>query len=164
MEQLQAISLIKASEEDAEELADISRRAFHTDVDCGSPWGESGPPGYDSPQAQARLMRECDYYKIVGGGAIVGAIMAIRRGDRHYECCGLFVDPQVHNRGIATAAFDLIWEMVPDAKRWTVGTPAWNTRTNHFYRKLGFVKVGEDGPDGVIYEKMMDGIPQEETR
>ena len=81
--------------------------------------------------------------------------MVIKSKDRYYECCGLFVDPEYHNRGIATQAFDQLWDEYPDAERWKVGTPAWNTRTNHFYQKLGFFKVGTDGPDGVVYEKVM---------
>ncbi len=154
MEQLNGVRLVKARQEDAARMADISKRAFHSDVHCGSP-GEGGPPGYDSPEAQARYMRGCDYYGIFFGDVIVGALMAIKREGRCYECCGLFVDPEYHNQGIATRAFDLLWEKYPDAECWRVGTPVWNTRTNHFYPKLGFFKVGTDGPEGVVYEKVM---------
>jgi GNAT superfamily N-acetyltransferase len=150
---MEEIKLEKAREENAEKLADISKRAFHTDVHVGSPWGESGPPGYDSPEAQVRFMNGCDYYEIRYGDALVGAIMVLRKKTAHYECCGLFVDPEYHNRGIATRAFELIWAMYPEAKGWTVGTPAWNERTNYFYQKLGFVKTGTDGPDGIVYER-----------
>jgi GNAT superfamily N-acetyltransferase len=101
-------------------------------------------------------MGGCDYYKILCGDRILGAIMVLEKEGQCYECCGLFVDPEYHNRGIATRAFDLIWLKYPDAERWIVGTPAWNHRTRHFYQKLGFVKVGTDGPDGVVYEKVMD--------
>lgn len=152
---MKAVTLVRASEKNAEELADISRRAFHTDLHVGSPGGESGPPGYDSPEAQVRFMNGCDYYEIRYGDVLVGAIMVLQKSAAHYECCGLFVDPEYHNRGIATRAFELIWTMYPHAKRWTVGTPAWNERTNHFYQKLGFVKAGVDGPDGIVYERRM---------
>ena len=81
--------------------------------------------------------------------------MVLPKGDRQYECCGLFVDPDYHNRGVATRAFELVWAIYPDAELWMVGTPAWNTRTNYFYQKLGFVKVGTDGEDGVVFEKRM---------
>ncbi|MCP4543375.1 MAG: GNAT family N-acetyltransferase [Chloroflexi bacterium] len=155
MQNANGVRLEKARKENAERLADISKRAFHTDVHCGSP-GKGGPPGYDSPQAQARFMRGCDYYEILLGDVIVGALMAIKRKDRYYECCGLFVDPEYHNQGIATRAFDQLWDKYPDAERWKVGTPVWNTRTNYFYQKLGFYKIGTDGPDGIVYEKVMD--------
>jgi hypothetical protein len=39
------------------------------------------------------------------------------------------------------------------AKRWTLGTPAWNRRTRHFYKKVGFVEVGEDGHGGILFER-----------
>ena len=152
---MQEIRLAKADEANAETLADISKRAFHTDAHVGSSWGESGPPGYDSAEAQARYMNGCDYYEIHVGDLTVGAIMVLQKEAAHYECCGLFVDPQYHNRSIATRAFELVWELYPDAQRWSVGTPAWNRRTNHFYRKLGFVQIGTDGPDGVVYGKDM---------
>jgi GNAT superfamily N-acetyltransferase len=153
MRELNRIELVKAREESAARLADISRRAFNSDVDCGAPAAEGGPPGYDSPAAQVRFMRSCDYYEIHCDADLVGAVMVLKQRDRAYECCGLFIDPDYHNRGIATRAFDLLWELYADAKLWTVGTPAWNERTNHFYPKLGFAKVRTDGKDGVIFEK-----------
>ena len=64
----QTIRLVKARAQHAAELADISKRAFHTDVHCGSPYdAPGGPPGYDSPRAHARFMKECDYYEILRG-------------------------------------------------------------------------------------------------
>ncbi len=62
-------------------------------------------------------MNGCDYYEIWYGDALVGAIMVLKKNVAHYECCGLFVDPEYHNRGIATRAFELIWTMYPHAKR-----------------------------------------------
>jgi RimJ/RimL family protein N-acetyltransferase len=150
-----AIRLVKARTQNAEKLADISKRAFHTDRDCGSPYDTpGGPPGYDSPRAHTRFMRECDYYEIWRGKELVGAVMAICRAPRQYECTGLFVEPEVHNQGIATRAFDLLWQEYPLAKRWTARTPEWNTRTRHLYEKLGFVLVGKERREGVVYERV----------
>jgi RimJ/RimL family protein N-acetyltransferase len=154
MEQ-QTIRLVKARVQDAEKLADISRRAFHTDVHCGSPYDTpGGPPGYDSPRAHTHFMKQCDYWEIRRGKELVGAAMAIRRAPRKYECTGLFVEPEYHNQGIATQAFGLLWQEYPLAKRWIVRTPEWNTRTRHLYEKLGFVLVGTEGRKGVIYERI----------
>jgi len=47
-------------------------------------------------------MKNCDYYKILYDDVIVGALMVLKKEEQHYECCGLFVDPEYHNRGIAT--------------------------------------------------------------
>jgi GNAT superfamily N-acetyltransferase len=154
---LQSVCLVRANPANATALADISRRAFHTAMDCGSPYDTpGGPPGYDSPTAHRRFMRECHYYEILYRGKLVGALMVVERGPDHCECTGLFLDPKVQNKGIAARAFELIWERYPQARRWTVNTQAWDRRTNHFYPKVGFQKVGDDGQGGVWYERIID--------
>lgn len=153
------VSLEQAAEADAEELANISKRAFHSDVDVGAPGKEGGPPGYDSPEFQVRLMKWCDYYKILYDGQLVGGFIISKKGPGHYECSRIFVDPEFQNRGVATRSFELVWTRYPDQKIWTLGTPEWNVRTKHFYEKIGFVQIGwtRDEPDwqGRYYEKIM---------
>ncbi len=50
---MRAVTLVRASEKNAEELADISKRAFHTDAHVGSPWGESGPRATIHPKRRS---------------------------------------------------------------------------------------------------------------
>jgi GNAT superfamily N-acetyltransferase len=148
------VQLVRAADEHAALLAEMSRRAFHTDVTCGAP-SEVGPPGYDSAEAHLRFMRTSDCLEIVCANDIVGAVMILSHGAGHYEYCGLFVDPARHNRGIAARALELTWRRYPDAARWTAETPAWNTRTAHFYEKLGFRRITPVGAADVVYEKTM---------
>ncbi len=151
------IRLERAEEGDAEELASISRRAYDSDTKVGGS-GPGGPPGYDSPSSQRRFMGFMDYYKIILNNNIVGGIFS--RGKKHRVLEGIFVDPPHHNKGIASRAMELLWEMYPDAQLWTLGTPEWNVRTRHFYEKLGFVQVGwekgESNWRGIWYQKVMD--------
>ena len=148
------MALKKARPTDAATLAAISERAFHSDVHCGAPPGPpGGPPGYNSAQWQSMMMRMGDYYKILVDGQIVGGVIVFRKAPREYELGRIFVDPDFQNQGIGTQAFDFLWEEFPLAKRWTLGTPAWNRRTRHFYRKVGFVEIGEDGHGGILFEK-----------
>lgn len=135
------IRLIRAKTEDAERLADISKRAFDSDIYVGAP-EEGGPPGYDSPESHVDLMKRCDYYKILYNGRIVGAFIVAKKRGGHYACQRMFVDPEFQNQGVATRAFKMVWEMYKDAKVWTLDTPEWNIRTKHFYEKLGFAQVG----------------------
>jgi GNAT superfamily N-acetyltransferase len=144
----------KARSQDADALAKVSRRAFHSDIDCGAP-GLGGPPGYDSPQWQRRMMRIGDYYTIVLGEEIVGGLIVFRKAPREYELGRIFVDPDFQNRGIGAQAFEFLWQEFPLARRWTLGTPAWNRRTRHFYRKVGFDEVGEDAHEGILFERRM---------
>ena len=141
----------KARAGDAEALARASEQAFHTDVHYGSP-GIGGPPGYDSAEWQKRMMDIADYYTIVSDGSIVGGIIVFRKGARQYELGRIFVDADCQNQGLGTQAFEFLWKEYPLAKRWTLGTPAWNYRTRGFYKKVGFVEIGEDGHGGILLE------------
>jgi GNAT superfamily N-acetyltransferase len=142
----------KARSSDAEALAQASERAFHSDIHCGAP-GIGGPPGYNSAAWQARMMRFADYYTILAGERIIGGIIVLRQEIRQYELGRIFVDPDFQNRGTGTQAFSFLWETYPLAKRWSLGTPAWNRRTRHFYKKVGFVEIGPDGHGGILFER-----------
>jgi GNAT superfamily N-acetyltransferase len=142
----------KARPSDANDLARISERAFHSDIHCGAP-APGGPPGYNLAAWQARMMRLADYFKIVVEDQIVGGIIVLRKAARQYELGRIFVDPDWQNQGVGTQAFEFLWEEYPLAKCWTLGTPAWNRRTRHFYIKVGFVEVGGDGRGGILFER-----------
>ena len=142
----------KAKPKDASTLARISERAFRSDIHCGAP-GLGGPPGYKSEQWQRRMMQMGQYYKILANDQIVGGIIVFRKETRHYELGRIFVDPDFQNQGIGTQAFEFLWQEFPLAKKWTLGTPAWNCRTRHFYKKVGFVEVEQDGRGGILLEK-----------
>ena len=144
----------KARSQDAPALAEASKRAFHSDVHCGAPPGPpGGPPGYDSPQWQRKMMRFGDYFTIMVGNRVVGGFIVFRKAAREYELGRIFVDPDFQNQGIGTRAFEFLWQEFPLSKRWTLGTPAWNRRTRHFYRKVGFEEIGEDVHEGILFEK-----------
>jgi RimJ/RimL family protein N-acetyltransferase len=142
----------KARSGDANRLAQVSERAFHSDIDCGAP-GLGGPPGYSSAAWQSKMMRLGDYYVIEIEGQTVGGLIVLRKGTREYEVGRIFVDPDFQNQGIGTEAFQFLWKQYPLAKRWSLGTPAWNRRTRHFYKKVGFVEIGEDGHGGILFER-----------
>lgn len=155
------VLLEQAEEGDAEDLASISKRAFHSDIDVGAPSPESGgPPGYDSPSFQKRVMKMLVCYKILLDESIVGGLYISSRGKQHRVVERIFVDPPFHNRGIATQAMEILWGMYSSVQLWTLGTPEWNVRTRHFYEKLGFLQVGWEGEDtdwrGMWYQKVMD--------
>ena len=146
------ICFVKAGASDADTLAQISERAFHSDIHCGGP-PESGPPGYKSAAWQAKMMRLGDYYKIIGENQIVGGLIVFRKGPGQYELGRIFVHPDYQNQGIGAQAIEFLWKEYPLAIRWTLGTPAWNRRTRHFYRKVGFVEIGGDGRGGILFER-----------
>ena len=147
------VRLAKATASDAETLASISERAFHSDIDCGAP-GLGGPPGYSQPEWQRKMMRVSDYYTITLGDRVVGGCIVFITATREYEVGRIFVDPEVQNRGIGAAAFEALWRAYPLARRWTLGTPEWNHRTREFYPKVGFTEVGQDESGGILFERV----------
>jgi len=146
------IQLVKARPTDATTLAQISERAFDNDVHYGAP-GLGGPPGYKSAEWQTKMMHLGDYLKIVLESQIIGGIIVFRKRAREYELGRIFIDPDCQNQGIGTQVMELLWQEYPFAKCWTLGTPAWNRRTRHFYQKVGFVEVGGDGRGGILFER-----------
>ena len=128
-----------ATREDAKILAEISKRAFDYDVNYGAK-GKGGPPGYDSPEFQAKMIEATvtAYYKILSDDTIIGGFwVRTNRGGR-YALDRIFIEPEFQNQGIGTKAFEFIFEEFPEAKTWVLDTPAWNQRTRHFYEKIGF--------------------------
>jgi GNAT superfamily N-acetyltransferase len=90
---------------------------------------------------QTKIARgEC--HKISLGGTIIGGITVIDQGRGHFHLEVLVVDPDHHNKGIGTQAMAFIERTFP-AIVWTLDTPTYATRNQHFYERLGFVRVGE---------------------
>ena len=144
----------KAGAKDAKELARASWRAFDNDVHYGAS-GPGGPPGYKSERWQSRMMRVGKYYKILDDYRIIGGFIVFDKGNGHCELGRIFIDPDYQNRGIGAQAIEFMERAFPQARRWTLGTPRWNRRTQHFYEKMGYVMIGSDGPEGILYGKII---------
>ena len=151
----------KAKPKDAKELAWASWRAFDNDVNYGA-LGKGGPPGYKSERWQSRMIRIGKYYKILDDLRIIGGFVVFEKGNEHYELGRIFIDPDYQNQGIGALAIEFMEKQFLQAKTWTLGTPQWNRRTQHFYEKMGYVKIGRDGPNGIRYGKIMREPPTEE--
>jgi len=149
---MEKMTLRLANPKDASALAELSKRAFHTDIICGGQ-GEGGPPGYDSPVWQARMMKRSKYYKFLLGERIIGGAIVIQKGIDQYCIGRIFIDPDQHRKGLGVEAMNLLFAQYPQAKKWTLETPPWNERTKAFYLKLGFTIVGETKED-IFFEKI----------
>ena len=128
---------------DAEALVKVQIAAFHDDARLYPGVELGGPPGYDSVEVMLRKIREDKCYKIVYDGQIIGGIIVVDQGQGHFHLDVLDVDPAYHNRGIGTQAMQFIERTYPAAQIWTLNTPGYALRNQHFYEKFGYVKVGE---------------------
>lgn len=154
-----SVVLRRARPEEADALAEISTRAFHSDHAVGGPV-TGGPPGYDDPAWQQRMMSAGRYHALVVDEALVGGAIVFGTGPASFELGRIFLDPEQHGRGIGKQAMALLFAAYPGARRWTLDTPVWNRRTRRFYEGLGFVEVGRSqepgGPELVVYQKEME--------
>lgn len=136
------VSFERAAPDDVEALVQAQIRAFHYDSVLYPGVVEGGPPGYDSVEATFKKMTENEFYKIVVDGQIVGGIILFEREPGHFHLDVLNIVPEYQNYGIGTQAIKFIEEAHP-ATKWTLDTPAYAIRNQHFYEKFGYVKVGE---------------------
>lgn len=154
-----AITFERATLNDVPALVEVQTRCFDDDSRRFAGQEGGGPPGYDSAQWQIQMFRQASaYLKIVEDGRIIGGIIIFRVGrdphGTHYEVGRIYLDPDCQNRGIGTLAMRHIEEAFPKVKRWTLGTPVWATRNHHFYEKVGYKRVRQDGEE-IRYEKRM---------
>jgi ribosomal protein S18 acetylase RimI-like enzyme len=153
------VELRKAEKRDMYALTETQIRTF-VDDNKHKPAGCSleGPPGYNSVKWNAHWIEKTPYYKILSNGQIVGGLILFDMGDDHFELGRIWVAPEFQNQGIGQAAMKTMFELFPDVKKWTLGTPSWSIRNQHFYEKMGFVRLRETEVDpklgwsGIEYE------------
>ena len=153
------VRIERATIEDAERLTETQTHTFEDDNKLKSPGcSMEGPPGYDSVDWNAEWIGRTPYYRILLDDRIVGGLIVFDMGQGKYELGRIWVDPHFQNRGIGQQAIRLMLEAFPEATKWTLGTPSWAARNQHFYEKMGFVKVRETEVDpelgwsGIEYE------------
>ena len=141
------LQFVKAGTADALTLNGISKRAFDSDVEVGSP-GPCGPPGYMSVPYHTKMARNNCLYKLTDNGLIVGGAILFLDKDK-LNVGRIFVSPENHRKGYGIFMMEKIEEMFPDVKEITLDTPVWNKRTNDFYTKLGYIKTKQN--DEFVY-------------
>jgi len=148
-----------AAMSDAEVLTEISRRAFEHDVNYGAS-GPCGPPGYDSADSQREMIRSGRFFKVLEQDRLVGGFVLFRLEDGSVEFGRAFIEPECQNKGIGTELLGFAESVFPETDRLVLDTPAWNLRTQHFYEKSGYVKIGEiNTGEGFLlfqYEKRLE--------
>lgn len=151
------ITIERAAAADAEDLVKVQIAAFHHDAELYPGVEIGGPPGYESVKQMREKIEQDESYKIVYEGECIGGLVVFEKGQGHYHLDVIFLDPAYHNLGIGTQAIEFIERTYP-ARRWTLDTPQYAVRNQHFYEKFGYVKVAEheadDGTRLFAYEKV----------
>ena len=137
------IDFALATPVDAADLVKVRFEAFHDDARLYPGVEIGGPPGYDSVEETLATIAHGECYKKVSlDGEIIGGMTVIDQGAGHFHLGVLAIDPAHHNQGFGTQAMGFIERTFPAAV-WTLDTPTFATRNQHFYERLGFVRVGE---------------------
>ena len=153
------ISIERATAADADELVKVQIAAFHHDSVLYPGIELGGPPGYDSVEHMLDNIHQYECYTIADAGRCIGGIVAFDKGEGHLHLDLIFIDPAYHDRGVGTQAMQFIEQAHP-AVLWTLDTPQYAVRNQHFYEKLGYVNVREylEGDFPLIaYEKRSIG-------
>ena len=146
-----------ATSSDCADLTDTSRCAFDADAEVGAP-ELGGPPGYDSVEWHRRMLDEASVFTITtGDGVVIGGAFAFPPTSPNELYLGrIWLEPEHQNRGLGREAMARLEKLFPQVRRWTLGTPTWNTRNQHFYQRCGYEIIGPEGEDGVLFEKIID--------
>ena len=157
------VEITKIVEEDIPGLTRAMSRAFDDDARKYLGRDKGGPKGYDNGDFFRKWLfsyDECEGYKIVANGEIVGGTLVWLAKDNNNIWGNVFVDPAWQNKGVGTRAWEFIERCYPAARSWTLNTPGYATGNHKFYEKLGFERIREedttDHPGkSFIYRKMM---------
>ena len=141
--------------EDIKNIVEMSKRAFHTDINVGGSKGDY-PPDYDSLLWHKQMADEGHLYKAISDNKLVGAaVLFIDENLKRLYVGRIFIDSAFHKKGYGIKLMESIETHFPCIHQIDLDTPSWNVRTNSFYQKIGYTKVkNEDG--FVFYHKNLD--------
>lgn len=136
-------------------LAEISKKAFDTDVFVG---GKSigGPPNYDSVKWHEKMISQGNLSIITLEGKIIGGIVLFNdKYNKEIMYVGrIFIDPDFHRHRYGSEVMNIIEKKNSLIKYWRLETPDWNIRTNTFYKKIGYVEMERKG-HSVFFQKIV---------
>jgi aminoglycoside 6'-N-acetyltransferase len=118
-------------------------------------------PGYDRPRVESEFLGaepDLTIYAIDVAGRLAGSIQSYEEteADFRHANIDLFVDPDLHGRGIGSAAIRRLAGILIDDKghhRLTIDPAADNAVAIQVYEKVGFRPVGRMRE----YQRMADG-------
>ena len=116
------LQFMKAGSSDALVLNAISKLAFDSDVEVGAP-SAGGPPGYMSLKYHMKMAKSGHLFKLTENGLIIGGAVLFRNGDT-LNIGRIFIDPKHFRKGYGTLMMREIEAQFPDAKLFTLDTPA----------------------------------------
>ncbi|GIP24651.1 GNAT family N-acetyltransferase [Paenibacillus sp. J22TS3] len=139
------LKLERAIKDDAQRLAEIQKASFDEESKHFNNNEIGGPSGYDSSSWQEEMMQNCEYFKVLLDGEIIGGVLILIESSEAHNLGRIFIDPNFQNQGIGMRVIEEIEGIYSGCKKWWLDTPSWSVKNHHFYTKCGYSKVGEEG-------------------
>lgn len=144
--------LERAIKYDANKLAEIQKASFDDESRRFNNSEFGGPVGYDSARWQEEMIEQCEYFKILLNGEIIGGAIIVIETNQVHNLGRIFIDPNFQHQGIGMKVMQEVERKFPGSAKWWLDTPNWSVKNHYFYTKCGFAKVREEG-DLYIFEK-----------
>jgi len=143
------ISLIRATDIDAERLLEIQKEVFVPIYEKYQDHGTS--PVNQSMERFLKRFDMGDYYKILYQNTLVGSVFVYEKEPGTMRLHIINILRKYQNKGIAQEVMSRLEGMYPQAESWELDTIQTERRNCYLYEKMGYVQSGEVR---VINEKM----------
>lgn len=143
------VTIERSNNSEAETLVRAQVESFHSDAVFYPGVEEGGPPGYDSVEFMRRKIAEDVAYTIRADGDIVGGMVLFEKTSGHLHLDVIFIVSAMQSKGVGSKAMIFLSETYPGI-RWTLDTPVYAVRNQHFYEKFGYLRGPEFEEDGIL--------------
>ncbi|GAA0069920.1 GNAT family N-acetyltransferase [Clostridium sardiniense] len=154
--ELKGVKLERVLEEDLEKIRDMMIKIFKDET---FKWFKDGNkpfiPGYNSIDMQRYHTWDNKYYKIIYNENLIGVTLISYTGKEHARIDRLYIIPEYQGIGIGKDVINLIEDMFPNVKIWTLDTIKESVRNHKFYEKMGYKLIEEDDEER-YYNKILN--------
>lgn len=164
------ITIIKATNNDAEKLTEIKKRTFDEEVNKWLTNREDvidyniQPPGYSSIEMTKYMIRELEYFKVLQNEEIVGGIIVTISGKSYGRIDRIFIDPSYQGKGIGSRVINLIEDEFPNVRIWDLETSSRQTNNHYFYEKMGYKTTFESDDEYGYMKKTEKSLEENVVR
>jgi SAM-dependent methyltransferase/GNAT superfamily N-acetyltransferase len=148
-----AIEISKATYDDAEKIAILTRLAYQGECDQ---YGLTNKfPNYPTTESVREDIDTYEYYKVLYNKSLVGGIYLVIK-DNTVTIEDLCIHPDYQSKGIGTYVMNYLEKLLKNYSTWLLVTPVYSIGNQRLYERLGYNKTGccvEDGIEVFTYRK-----------
>ncbi|SMC23072.1 Uncharacterized low-complexity proteins [Andreprevotia lacus DSM 23236] len=116
-------------------------------------------PDHDKPGMQRYQAALGGYFWIMQEGVAAGAVHVTHSGCEHARIELLYLAPEYQSLGLGGAVLRLLEVRYPQVRRWSLDSTRHSARNLPFYRKYGFVVIGQDDDEYYLRKQIALPVP-----